>query len=153
MDGITYIIANTILGQWLLFSHSVLSESWWAHELQHTRLIWPSLSSGICSNSCPLGWWCHPTISFSVVPFFCPQSFPASESFLRSQLLTSGGQSVGASASILPMNTQGWFPLGLTGWISLQSKGLSRVFEHYSSKVSILQCSAFFIVQVSHVGQ
>ena len=93
----------------------------------------------------------HPTTSSSVVPFSsCPQSFPGSESFQRSQLFTWGGQSTGvsASASVLPMNTQDWFPLGLTGWISLQSKGLSRVFS--SSKASILRCSAFFTVQLTH---
>ena len=84
---------------------------------------------GACSNSCPLSWWCHPTILSSVFPF-CPQPFPASGSFPMSQLFASGGQSVGASASVLSMNIQDWFPLGLTSWISLQSKGLSRVFCH-----------------------
>ena len=89
----------------------------------------PSGSPGVCSNSCPLSQWCHPTISSSVVPFSsCPQSFPASGSFPVSQTFASGGQSIGASASVLPMNSQGWFPLGLTGLISLLSKGLSRVF-------------------------
>ena len=98
--------------------------------------------------------WCHPTISSSVVPFsFHLQSFPASVSFQMSQLFTSGGQSTGVSAStsVLPMNTQDWFPLGWTGWISLQSKGLSRVFSNTTvKKPSILRCSAFFIVQLSH---
>ena len=90
----------------------------------------PSLTPGVGSNSCPLSQWCHPTISASVSPFFfCPQSFPASESFSMSQFFTSSGQSTRALASVLPMNIQGWFPLGLTGWISLQSKGLSRVFS------------------------
>ena len=112
---------------YLLFSHSVVSDSLQPHGLQHTRLPCPSLSPGVCSNSCPLGWWCHPTISSSVTPFFfCPQSFPASGSFPMSQLFTSDGQSTGASASasVLSMNIQGLFPLGLTGLIALQSKRL-----------------------------
>ena len=116
----------------LLFSHSVVSDSLWPHELQHTRLPCPSLSPTVCSNSCPLSWWCHPTISSSIIPFsFCLQSFPASGSFPKSQHFASGGQSIGAldSASVLPMNTQGWFPLGLTGLISLKSNGPSRVFS------------------------
>ena len=102
------------------------------HGLQHTRLPCPSATPGACSNSCPLSQWCHPAISSSVVPFSsCFQSFPASGSFPMSQSFTSGGQSIGtsASASVLPMNSQDWFPLGLTGLISLQSKGLSRVFS------------------------
>ena len=105
------------------------------------------------SNSCPSSRWCHPTISSSVVPFSSfPQSFPASETFQMSQLFASGGHSIGVSASalVLPMNTQ-YSSLGWTGWISLQSKGLSRVLQHHSSKASILQCSAFFIVQLSHL--
>ena len=96
-----------------------------------SRLPCPSLSPGLCSNSCPLNQWCHPTISTSVAPFsFCPQSLPASRSFWMSWLFTSGGQSTGASvsASVLPMNSQGWFPLGVTGLTSVLSKGLSRVF-------------------------
>ena len=100
----------------------------------------------------PLSQWCHPTILSSVVPFFsCPQFFPASGSFLMSWLFTSGGQSIGASAlpSVLLMNIQDWFLLGLTGLISLQSKGLSRVFSNHSSKASVLQCSPFFMVQLS----
>ena len=111
---------------------SVMSSSLPPHGLQHSRLPCPSSTPRACSNSCPLGWWCHPTISSSVVPFSsCLQSFPASQSFPVSQLLTSGGQSIGvsASASVLPMNIQDWFPLGWTGWISVQSKGLSRVFS------------------------
>ena len=89
----------------------------WPHGLQHARFPFTSLSPGVCSNSCPSSWWCHPTISSSVLPFSSPQSFPASGSFPVSQLFTSGGQSVGASASssVLPMSIQGWFPLGLTG--------------------------------------
>ena len=98
--------------------------------LQHGRLHCPSLSPGTCSNSCPLSQWCHPTISSSVIPFSSHlQSFPASGSFPMNQFFPSGGQSIGALASFRPMNIQDWFPLGWTGWISLQSKGLSRVFS------------------------
>ena len=121
------------------------------HGLYHARLPCPSLSHRVCS--CPLGQWCHPTISSSVAPFSsCLQSFPASGSFPMSWLFTSGGQSIGASAlaSVLLMTNQGWFPLAWTGLISLQSKGLSRVLLHHSLKTSILQCSAFFMVQLSH---
>ena len=116
-----------------MFSHSVMSNSLQTHGLQHARLPCPSPSPGACSNSCPLSRWCHPTISSSVVPFFsCLQSFPVSRSLLMSQLFASGGQSIGASASTLvfPINIQDWFILGWTGWISLQSKGLSRVFSN-----------------------
>ena len=114
----------------LLLSRSVLSDSLWPHGLQHSSLPCPSLFPGVCSNSCPLSQWCHPTISSSVAPFsFCPHSFPESGSFPMSQLFTSGGHSIGTSASVLPVNIQGWFPLGLTGLISLLSKGLSRVFS------------------------
>ena len=110
-----------------------MSSSLQPHGLRHTRLSCSSLSPRACSNSCPLSWWCYPTISSSVIPFSsCLQSFPASGSFLKSWFFTSGGQSVGVSpsASVLPMNIQGWFPLILTGLISLQSKGLSRVFSN-----------------------
>ena len=113
-------------------SHSLMSNSLWPHGLQYTTPPWPSPPSRVYSNSCPLSRWYHPTISSSVLPFFsCLQSFPASGSFLRSQFFTSGGQSIGvsASASVLPMNIQDWSPLGWTGWIFLQSKGLSRVFS------------------------
>ena len=118
--------------QWwllLLFCHSVVSSFLWPQRLNRTRLLCPSPSPGVHSNSCPLSQWCHPTISFSVVPFSsCPQSFPASGSFLMSQFFESGGQSIraSASASVLLMNIQDWFPLGFTGWISLQSKRLSQ---------------------------
>ena len=116
------------------FSQSVMSDSLQPHELQHAKLPCPSPTSGVYSNSCPSSRWCHPTISSSVVPFSsCLQSFPASVSFPVSQFFTSGGQSieVSASTSVLPINIQNWFPLGLTGWISLQSKGLlSRVFSN-----------------------
>ena len=115
------------------FSHSVVSDSLWLHELQHTRPPCPSPIPRVYPNSCPLSQWCHPTISSSVVPFSsCLQSFPASGSSQMSQLFTSGGQRIGVSAStsVLPVNTQDWFPLGWTGWISFQSKGLSRVFSN-----------------------
>ena len=117
----------------LLFSLSVMSDSSRPHVLQHARPPCPSPSPEACSNSCPLSRWCHSTISPSVVPFSsCFQSFPASGSFPMSQLSASGGQSIGASASasVLPMNIQDWFPLGLIGWISLQSNWLSRVFSN-----------------------
>ena len=137
----------------LLFSRWVLSDSLWPHGLQHDKLLCPPLSSRVCLNSCPLSQWSHPTISPSVVPFSsCLHSSPASESFPMSQLFASSGQSIGASASasVLPMNIQDWFPLGLTGLI-LQSKGtLKHLFLHHSSKASVLQHSAFFIVQLSH---
>ena len=116
----------------LLFSHSVKSNSLWAYGLRHSRLPCPSLSPRVWSDSCALSQWCQATISFSVTPFSsCPQSFPASASFSMSWLFTSGGQSIetSASASVLPVNIQGWFPLGLTGLISLLSKGLPRVFS------------------------
>ena len=125
-----------------------MSDSLWSHGLQHAWLPCPSLFLGICSQSCPLIWWCHPTISSSVIPFSCLQSFPASGSFPMSQFFTSGGQSIGtsASASVLPMNIQGWFPLGLTGLISLLSKGLSRV----SSRTTVWRHQFFFIIQLSY---
>ena len=109
-----------------------MSNSFQPHGLQHTRLPCPTLSLGVCLNPCPLSQWCHPTISSSVTPISSyPQSFPASGSFTMSWLFISGGQSIGASAStsVLPMNIQGWFPLGWTGLISMQSKGLPRVFS------------------------
>ena len=112
----------------LLFSYSVVSNSLQPHGLQHTRLPYSSLSPGVCSNSRPLSQWCHPTISSSVTPFFCLQSFPGSVSVPMSRLFTSGDQSIGASASVLPINIHGFFPLGLTGLSSLLSKVLSRVF-------------------------
>ena len=121
------------------------------HELQHARPPCPSPVPGVQRNPCPSTWWCHPAISSSVVPFSsCPQSFPASASLQMSQLFASGGQSVGVSAStsVLPMNTQDWSPLGWTGWSSLKSKGLSRVFSNTtvqnisSSVLSLLYCPA-----------
>ena len=115
------------------FSRSVVSNFLRPHESQHTRPPCPSPSPGVHSYSSPLSRWCHPVISFSVIPFSsCPQSFPASESFPMSQLFAWGGQSTGVSAlaSVLPKNTQDWSPLVWTCWISLQSKGLSRVFSN-----------------------
>ena len=117
----------------LLLSRSVVSDPLWPHRLQHTRRPCCSPSPRACSNSCLLSLWCHPTISSYVIPFSsCLQSFPASGSFPMSRLFESAGQSIGASASasVLPRNIQGWFPWGLTGLISLQSKGLSRVFSN-----------------------
>ena len=129
-----------------------MSNSLWPHELQHTRLPCPLLSSGVHSNSWPLSWWYHPTISSSVVPFsFCLWSFPASGSFLMSWLFASGSQSIGtsASSSVLPMNIQGWVPLRLIGLISLQSRGFSRVLpsttvgrhQFFSAQPSLLSNS------------
>ena len=129
------------------FSRSVMSNSLWPRESQHARPPCPSPTPGVYSNSCPSSWWCHPAISSSVVPLSsCPQSLPASGSFPMSQLFAWGGQSIGisASASVLPMNTQGWSPLGWTGWISLQSKGLSRVFSN-----TTVQKHQFFGAQLS----
>ena len=115
------------------FSSTVMSSSLRPHGLQHARLPCPSPTPRAYSNPCPLSQWCHPTISSSIIPFSSRlQSFPASESFPMSQLFTSGGQSIGVSAStsVLPMNTQDWFSLGWTCWISLQSKGLTGVFSN-----------------------
>ena len=130
------------------FSHLVVSDSLRPHELQHTRPPCPSPTPGVYSNSYPWSWWCHPAISSSVIPFSsCPQSLPASGSFPVSQLFAWGGQSIGVSAStsVLPMNTQDWSPLRCTGWISLQSKGLWRVF----SNTIIIQKHQFFGAQLS----
>ena len=135
-------------------SHSVMSDSLQPHGLQHARLPCPSPTPGAYSNSCPSRRWCHPSISSSVIPFSSHlQSFPASGSFPRNQFFASDGQNIGvsASASVLPMNIQDWFPLGWTGWLSLQSQGLSSLLQHHSSKASILQHSAFFIFQPSHL--
>ena len=128
-------------------SVSQLSLTLRPHGLQHVSAPCPSPTSRVYSKSCPMSWWCHPTILSSVVPFSsCPQSFPASGSFQMSQLFASSGQSIGVSASksVLPMNTQDWSPLGWTGWISLQSKGLSRVFCN-----TIVQKHQFFSAQLS----
>ena len=129
------------------FSCSVLSDSLPPHGLQHARLPCPSQIPGACANSCPLSRWCHPTISSSFVPFSSHlQSCPASGSFPMNQFFVSGGQSIGvsASASVLPMNIQDWFPLGWTGWISLLSKGVSRVFSN-----TAIQKHQFFSTQLS----
>ena len=129
------------------FSHSVVSDSLRPHGPQHARFPCPSPTTGIYWNSCPLSWWCHPTISSSVVLFFsCLQSFPASGPFPRSQFFASDGQSiaVSASTSVLPMNTQDWSLFEWTGWISLQSKGLSRVFSS-----TTVQKHQFFGAQLS----
>ena len=124
-----------------------MSDSLWTHGLQHARPPCPSPTPRACSNSCPLSWWCHPTISSSVVPFFSRlQLFPASGSFSESQFFASGGQSIGVSAStsVPPMNIQDWFLLGWTGWIFLQSKGLSRMFSN-----TTVQKHQFFGTQLS----
>ena len=129
------------------FSHSVMSDSLRPHGLQYARLPCPSPTPRVYSNSCSLSRWCHPIISSSVVPFSSHlQSFPASGSFQMSQFFASGGQSIGvsASASVLPMNIQNWFPLGWTGWISLQSEGLSRIFSN-----TTVQKHQFFSTQLS----
>ena len=139
-----YILSQPISVQ---FGRSVVSDSLWPHEPQHARPPCPSPTPGVYSNSCPLCWWYHPTISSSVIPFSsCPQSFLASGSFQMSQLFASAGQRIGvsASASVLPMNTEDWSPLGWTGWISLQSKGLSRVFPN-----TTVQEHQFFGTQLS----
>ena len=129
------------------FSCSVVSDSLWPNELQHARPPCPSQTPGVHSDSCPSSQWCHPAISSSVVRFSsCPQSLPASESFPMSQLFAWGGQSTGVSAlaSFLPKNTQDWSPLGWTGWISMKSKGLSRVFSN-----TTVQKHQFFGAQLS----
>ena len=149
------IINSTVLHTWKLFSrlssvqfsHSVVSHSVRPHRLQHTRPPCPSPTPRAYSDSCPSSRWCHPTISFSVVPFSsCPQSFSVSESFQMRQFFTTNDQSmrVSASASVLPVNIQDWFPLGLTGWISLLSKWLLRVFSN-----TTVQKHQFFGAQLS----
>ena len=130
----------------LLFSPSIVSNSFWPHGLQHARLPCPSPSAGACPNSCPLSLWCYPIISSSFVFYSWLQSFLASGSFLVNQFFASGGRSIGASesASVLPMSIKDWFPLGWTGWISLLSKGLSRVFSN-----TTVQKHQFFCTQPS----
>ena len=144
MNILVLILLSTNLFQ---FSCSVMSNSLWPHEPQHARPPCPSPTPGVHPNLCALSRWCHPTISSSVVPFSSyPQFFPASGSFQMSQFFTLGGQRIGASASasVLPMNIQDWFPLGWTGWISLQSKALSRVFSR-----TTVQRHPFFSTQTS----
>ena len=146
-EKLRILVSLEILQVWspVQFSCSVVSDSLRLHGLQHTKLLCPSPTPGVYSNLCPLSWWCHPTISSSVVPFSsCPQSLPASGSFPMSQFFASGGQSIGLSASVLPMRIQDWFPLGWTSWISLQSKGLSRVFSN-----TTIQKHQFFSAQLS----
>ena len=138
---------HTVFFSSVQFSRSVVSDSLWPHELQHARPSCPSPTPRVHSNSSPSSRWCHPAVSSFVVPFSsCPQSLPASESFPMSQLFTWGGQSAGvsASASVLPVNIQDWFPSGLTGVIFLQSKGLSRVFSN-----TTVQKHQFFSTQPS----
>ena len=136
------------------FSHSVMSSFLWPHGLQHSRFPCPSPAPGACSNSCPLSQWCHPTISSSVIPFSSRlQSLPPSGSFRMSQFFTSGGHSIGVSAStsVLPMSMQDWFPLGLSGLILPAVQGmLKSLLQHHSSKTSVLRGSAFLLVQFSH---
>ena len=143
-----------IIGHSVEFSHSVMSDSLWPHGLQHARPPCPSPTPGVDPNSCPLSQWRLPTISFSVVPFSsCLQSFPASRSFQISQFFSSGGQSirVSALASVLPMNIQDWSPLGWTGWLTLQSKGLSRVFSNTTvQKHQFFGAQLSLYVQLSH---
>ena len=134
------------------FSHSVMSDSFQPHEPQHTRPPYPSPTPGVYPNSCPLSWWCHPTISSSVIPFsYQLQSFPAAGSFQMNQFFESGSQSIGVSASTsaLPINIYDWLPLGWTGWISLESKGLSKAFSNTTVQKHLWH-SALFIVQLSH---
>ena len=140
-------INNDMIQHLVQFRCSVVSNSLRPHELQHARSPCPSPTPGVHSNSRPLSWWCHPSISSSVVPFSsCPQSLPASESFPIGQLFASGGQSIGVSAltSFLPKKSQGWSPSECTGWISLQSKGLSRGFSN-----TTVQKHQFFSTQPS----
>jgi len=137
---------NQIYHSSVQFSHSVMSDSLWPHEFQHARPFCPSPTPEVHPNSCPSSRRCHSATSTSVVPFSCPQSLPTSESFPMSQHFTWGCQSIGVSAleSVLPKNTQGWSPSEWTGWISLQSKGLSRVFSN-----TIVQTHQFFGAQLS----
>ena len=132
-----------------------MSDSFWPHVPQHSRPPCPSPTSGVHPNPCPLSWWYHPTISSSVVPFSsCPQSFPASGSFPMSQLFASGDQSIGVSAlaSVPPMNTQDWsfFRMDLLDFLAVQGT-LKSLLQHHSSKAPIILCSAFYIVQLSHL--
>ena len=141
---LTCVLILTSIQLSLQFSRSVVSNSLQPHESQHARPPCPSPTLGVCPNSCPLSWWCHPAILSSVIPFSsCLQSFPSSGSFPMSQLFRSGGQSTGVSAStsVLPVNTQNWSPLGWIGWISLQSKGLSRVFSNTTVQKHQLFCA------------
>ena len=135
------------------FSRSVVSDSLWPHKLQRTRPPCPSPTPEVYPNSCASSWWCHPAISSSVISSSCPQSVPASESFPMSHLFACGGQRTGVSAlaSFLPMNTQDWSPLEWTGWISLQSKGLSRVFSNTTVQKHQFLSSQLFSQSNSHI--
>ena len=147
MDKEVFVHINNGVFRSVQFSRSIVSNSFRPHEEQHIRPPCPSQTPGVYSNSCPSSQWCHPAISSSVVPFSsCPQSLPVSGSFPKSQHFTWGGQGIGvsASASILPMDTQDWSPLGWTSWISLQSKGLTRVFSN-----TTVQKHQFFDAQLS----
>ena len=145
-DAIVSLLPGKGVLDSIQFSRSVVFDSLWPHELQHSRLPCPSPIPEACSNSCPLSWWCHPSISSSIVPFSCLQSFPASGSFPMSHLFASCGQSIGASASasVLPMIIQDWFPLGWMDWLDLLAvQGtLKSLLQHRSSK-------AFFSAQLS----
>ena len=138
----------------LLFSHSAMSDSLQPHELQHNRLPCTSLSPRVYSNSCSLNWWCHPTISSSVICFSCLQSFRASGSFLMRWLLTSGDPNPGASVptSVFPMNIQDWFPLWLTDLITLLSKGLSRVFSTLFESTNSLVLSPLYAPNIKFIN-
>ena len=143
LSSITYKFST------LLFSYQGVSDSLRAHGLQHARLSCPSPSPGACSNSCPWSQWCHPTVSSSVIPLSsCPRSFPASGSFTVSQLFASGSQGMGASASVLPVNIQGWFPVGSTGLISSNlvcCLGIHALFNFYFiGRIGDLQCCVSF---------
>ena len=136
------------------FSRSVVSNALWPHGLQHARLPCPSPAPRAYSHSCPSCCWCHPAISFCVVPFSsCLQSFPASGSFQMNQFFSSGGHSIraSASASVLPVNIQDWLPLGLTGWIPLQSKELSRVFHNTTVQKHQFFCAQLSILQLFQI--
>ena len=138
-------LLNLFLGL-LLFSRYVMSNSLWPHELQHSRLPFPSLFPGVCPNSCPLSQWYHPSISSSVIPFSSYlQSFPASGSFLMSWLFASGGRSIGVSASVLAVNIQGWFALGLTGSISLQSVFSSTTTRKHQFFTDVIDDITWFL--------
>ena len=150
IEWLMWLFLSSVLASFSVqFSCSVVSDSLQPHEPQHARPPCPSPTPGVHPNPCPLSRWCYPTISPSVIPFSSyPQSFPASGSFQMSQLFASGGQSIGVSTStsVLPVLTQDWSPLGWTGWISLQSKGLKSLLQHHSSKTSILWRSAFLFL-------
>ena len=149
-DNIIY----TYIRSSVQFSRSVVSDPLWLHGLQHIRLPCPSPTPGACSNSCPLSWWCHPTISSSVIPFSSSlQSFPASGSFPKGQFFGLGDQSIGVSPlpSVLPMNIQYWFPLGLTGLISLLFKGHARVLFNTTVQKHQFFSAQLYLYSESHI--